>query len=129
MTQLVWFRTDLRSRDNPALSAACHNKQNAIMGVVFVTEEQWKTHGLGPRKIQLIKNCMLELRQELAQLNIPLLIINTDTFDDCVHSLQRIITQLNISNVFFNIEYEINERRRDIELKRWCREQDRKSVV
>ena len=123
MTQLVWFRTDLRSRDNPALSAACHNKNDAVMGLVFVTEKQWQIHGLGPRKIQLIKNAMLELKEELALLNIPLLIINADTFDDCVHSLQRIITQLDISGVFFNIEYEINERRRDIEFKRWCREQ------
>ena len=88
------------------------------MGVVFVTEKQWQIHGLGPRKIQLIKNAMLELKEELALLNIPLLIINADTFDDCVHSLQRIITQLDISGVFFNIEYEINERRRDIEFKR-----------
>lgn len=123
MTQLVWFRTDLRSWDNPALWAACQNQQSGVMGVVFVTEKQWQIHGLGPRKIQLMKNCMLELKQELARLNIPLLIITADTFDDCTRALQRIIVQLDISNVFFNIEYEVNERRRDIEFKRWCRHQ------
>lgn len=123
MTQLVWFRTDLRSHDNPALSAACHQSEDAVLGVAFVTTEQWQQHGLGPRKIQLIKNSMLALKQELGQLNIPLLLLQADSFAASVEHLKEIIEQLNIDRVFFNIEYEINERRRDIEFKHWCRTQ------
>jgi len=123
LTQLVWFRSDLRSRDNPALWHACKNPQDSVIGVVFVTRQQWQQHGLGERKMQLLENAMQALKTELKQLHIPLLIIPADTFADCNQTLQRIIIQLNIRSVAFNIEYEVNERRRDIEFSRWCREQ------
>lgn len=124
MTQLVWFRTDLRSRDNPALWHACKHIEEGVVGVVFVTRQQWLQHGLGERKIQLMENTMLALKTELESLNIPLLILTANTFADCNQILQRIIIQLNIRSVAFNIEYEVNERRRDIEFGRWCREQE-----
>jgi deoxyribodipyrimidine photo-lyase len=123
LTQLVWFRTDLRSRDNPALWHACKHIEEGVVGVVFVTRQQWLQHGLGERKIQLMENTMLALKAELESLNIPLLILTANTFADCNQILQRIIIQLNIRSVAFNIEYEVNERRRDIEFGRWCREQ------
>lgn len=123
MTHLVWFRSDLRSRDNPALWHACKDPDNSVIGVVFTTRQQWQQHGLGERKMQLLENAMVALSAELEQINIPLLIIPADTFADCNRTLQRIIIQLNIRSVAFNIEYEVNERRRDIEFSRWCREQ------
>ncbi|WP_430460027.1 deoxyribodipyrimidine photo-lyase [Thalassolituus sp. LLYu03] len=121
MTTLVWFRTDLRVHDNPALWHAAQRKDD-VLGVVFVSEKQWRRHGLGPRKIQLIKNRMYALADELKALNIPLLIVNAPTFAECNLSLQRACVQMNISRVNFNIEYEVNERHRDIEFARWCRE-------
>ena len=40
MTALVWFRSDLRMADNPALSWACEQDNN-VVGVCFITESQW----------------------------------------------------------------------------------------
>ena len=31
MTQLVWFRNDLRVADNPALTAACKGAERALL--------------------------------------------------------------------------------------------------
>ena len=123
MTQLVWFRTDLRTHDNPALWAACQNSDGGVLSVVYITEKQWQHHGLGPRKIQLIKNAILRLKESLERLNIPLLIIKADTFTECIHSLQRTMTQLDVQHLYFNAEYEVNEKRRDNEVKHWCRHQ------
>ena len=121
MTTLVWFRTDLRTADNPALWHACQNKDD-VLAVAFVCEKQWRRHGLGPRKIQLLKNRICALHGGLDALNIPLLIVTAPTFAECNLSLQRICVQLNIKRVSFNIEYEVNERHRDIEFARWCRD-------
>ena len=42
MTQLVWFRNDLRTGDNPALTAAC-KKNQPVRACFVVTPEQWQT--------------------------------------------------------------------------------------
>lgn len=123
MPNLIWFRTDLRTQDNPALAAATANPQQPALGVVFITHQQWQEHGLGQRKIQLICNRILALQQELAELNIPLLILEANTFTASINRLQELIIQLKITDVYFNLEYEVNERRRDINFKRWCKQE------
>lgn len=125
MSQLVWFRNDLRVHDNPALFHACR-QPNQVIGLACLTQEQWHKHGLGERKWQLLINSLHELRSSLESLNIPLLVINSSTFANSVEEIKQLITYFNkhqvaIDSVHFNIEYEVNERKRDIELQRWCR--------
>ncbi len=122
MTHLVWFRTDLRCADNPALSHACR-QADAVVAVFFLTLAQWQQHGLGPRKIQLLNNRALTLQQELADRGIPLLILHGDTFSQSLQQLQTLCTDLAVKSVSFNSEYEVNERHRDIQFVHWCREQ------
>lgn len=123
MTHLVWFRNDLRVQDNPALWHACQDPATPVIGVVFDTAAQWQRHGLGPRRIQFMRQAMRHLQADLQALNIPLLIIPAGTFAECNRSLERLIVQLSIRQVSFNLEYEVNERHRDIEFSRWCRRQ------
>ena len=53
MTQLVWFRNDLRLADNPALTAAC--QQDAPVRALFlITPGQWRQHDWSPAKVQLL---------------------------------------------------------------------------
>jgi len=121
MTRLVWFRSDLRCHDNPALWHACQQPDDVI-AVAYITEYQWQQHGFGPRKIQLLKNRIRQLHDELQALNIPLLILTANTFASCNRSLQRLCVQLDVRAVSFNIEYEVNERQRDREFVHWCRD-------
>ncbi|WP_419811737.1 deoxyribodipyrimidine photo-lyase [Bacterioplanoides sp.] len=133
MTHLVWFRKDLRILDNPALFAASQraeaNKLTAnekltestkLLAVFFITEQQWQQHGMGQRQIQLLKNAVLELQQSLRSLNIPLLIINAGDFNNSLTLLQTLCSDLNIDQVFFNHEYELNEQQRDKRFSHWC---------
>ena len=114
MTHLVWFRNDLRCADNPALWHACSQTAEPVIAVVYDCTQQWQKHGLGPRRIAFMRNAMLALQQQLQALNIPLLIIPAGDFAGSLNSLQRLIVQLDIRSVSFNIEYEVNERHRDI---------------
>ena len=111
MTRLVWFRTDLRIHDNPALTHACRDQDDDVCAIVFNTLKQWQQHGLGPRKINLMQAAMMELKQQLAQLNIPLAIVTVDNFDDCVSYLQQCMGSLRVSELAFNLEYEVKDRK------------------
>ena len=122
MTRLVWFRTDLRSCDHPALSHACRDQEHAVIAVVYRTQEQWQQHGLGSRRINLMTSAMVQLQQRLAQLNIPLLIRETDNFTKQTDDLMTLCQQLEVDELDFNIEYEINERHRDIEISKLCQQ-------
>ncbi|WP_221801054.1 deoxyribodipyrimidine photo-lyase [Oceanobacter mangrovi] len=119
---LVWLRTDLRSRDNPALWHACQ-QPGEVVAVYCHTQAQWQQHGLGPRKIRLMENAVAELQQQLAQRNIPLLVLQADDFSNSLTLLQQLITELQIQRVYFNNEYEVNERKRDINFCRWAKQQ------
>ena len=122
MTRLVWFRNDLRIHDNPALSFARRDDAEATVAVVFAPATQWQKHGLGPRRINLYRQAIMNLQAELQNLGIPLLIAPGDTFAECLTQLQSLLEEFAFSEVDFNIEYEINERQRDVRLSRWAAE-------
>lgn len=126
MNHLVWFRTDLRVGDNPALSHACQlaadNSGSQVIGLYFITEQQWQNHDLGPRKIQLIKNAVSELKNQLSHLNIPLIVLSADTFNNSIDVLHTVLSELDIRHLHFNLEYEVNERKRDIKVKKLAKE-------
>lgn len=122
MTRLMWFRTDLRVHDNPALCHSRRDDTDATVAIYFVTETQWQQHGLGPRRTNLMKQAVCELHRNLGELGIPLLIVEKHTFDECSEFLRNTIDQLGITELNFNLEYEINERHRDIELSQWCKD-------
>lgn len=120
MTRLVWFRSDLRTRDNPALMHARRDDEVATVAIVFVTTKQWQQHGLGERRINLQKQAIASLKTSLEQLGISLIIAPCETFSDSLSYLKTLLSDLPISEIDFNLEYEVNERKRDIELSKWC---------
>lgn len=128
MKRLVWFRRDLRVLDNPALWHACqasngnssNDTYNDVIAVSFICRQQWRQHGMGERLIQLTINALAQLKQQLRALNIPLLIIDSDTFSNQQDALKILCTNLEIDQIYFNYEYEINEINRDLTFSRWA---------
>ena len=122
MTRLVWFRNDFRVHDNPALMHARRDNEEDCLAITFVCESQWRRHGLGDRRINLIKQAINGLHRSLEKLGIPLLVIQSDLFKDSENDLRHVLGALNVSELNYNIEYEINERHRDISVCRLCQE-------
>lgn len=122
MTRLMWFRTDLRVLDNPALMHSRRDDEEATLAIYFVTEVQWQQHDLGERRINLMKQAACNLRQSLDELGIPLLILKKDTFTEARGALEDILKTYDISELNYNLEYEVNERHRDIELCQWSKD-------
>ncbi|PXX90205.1 deoxyribodipyrimidine photo-lyase [Marinobacter vulgaris] len=116
MTQLVWFRNDLRVADNAALTAACKHRQ-PVRACFVVTPEQWREHDWSPARVRFVLDHANALSQELSRLGIPLSFITATTFSDSVEKLKDFCRSESIRDIHFNEEYGVNERRRDKTLK------------
>ncbi|MCP3700380.1 MAG: deoxyribodipyrimidine photo-lyase, partial [Aliivibrio sp.] len=110
--QCVWFRSDLRVADNPALSAALANKSPTI-AIFVASDSHWQQHNKASIQIDLIKRRLLELEKELRQLNIPLLVFSCPWFKGVPPQLHALCKDLGISHLFANKEYEADELSRD----------------
>ncbi|WP_265693420.1 deoxyribodipyrimidine photo-lyase [Providencia rustigianii] len=110
---LVWFRGDLRVTDNKALSSACQDSDSQVIGVFIATPDQWASHGVSPRQITFMHQNLIELQRALAERGIPLVCHTVSTFADSAKWLLEYAKQQQVKALFFNQQYELNERQRD----------------
>jgi deoxyribodipyrimidine photo-lyase len=112
MEALVWFRSDLRLEDNPALREAfIHSKK--VHAVYIFSNKQLKKHNEANIKIDfLIKNLFL-LEKKLTELNVPLTIIESDGFENDASLIGKFIEQKNIDKAFWNNQFGEDEAARD----------------
>ena len=116
MTQLVWFRNDLRLADNPALTAACQSGE-PVRACFVVTPQQWQEHDWSAARVRFVLEHANALARELAELGVPLTFLNAERFSDGSDALLQFCKDSDIADVHFNEEYGINERRRDKALR------------
>lgn len=119
---LVWFRSDLRIHDNPALSNALANS-TPIQAVFIVTLQQWIQHAWGANKIGFVLSHVIALQQELAALNIKLDILYTDWFKSVPGLLTQYAQENGCRAIYYNQEYELNEKNRDLAVEEHCKQQ------
>lgn len=117
-THLVWFRNDLRINDNTALYAACKDKQAKVIALFIATPLQWQQHQMAPRQAAFIYEHLSLLQHKLAQLGIPLHYIQCDDFSSSVRCLVDFCLQYKVEYLFYNYQYEINERQRDAAMEK-----------
>ena len=111
MRSLVWFRADLRTHDNAALSRATRVSPDGTIGVFLIADEQWAEHDWAGVRVAFMLRTLLALSASLAKLNIPLLIRRARfLMRGCA---DRRHAEHGCGALWFNREYEVNERRRD----------------
>ncbi|MDD0841672.1 deoxyribodipyrimidine photo-lyase [Pseudomonas sp. Gutcm_11s] len=111
MRQLIWLRSDLRSADNSALHAAM--AAGPTLAVYLLSPEQWREHDDAPCKVDFWLRNLAELQQQLARLNVPLLVRSAPHWRDAPAVLLELCRQQQIGAVHFNDEYGLNEQARD----------------
>lgn len=124
---LVWFRNDLRVRDNPALYQACAAGEG-VVAVVAYTPGQWFAHDESPAKMQFWFACLKDLQSELAALNIPLRVIETPDYPALPDKLLALANEVQASRLYLNHEYALNERQRDLAVLNRFRAEGRKVI-
>jgi len=119
MRILMWFRSDLRTADNTALSHAFEasvrrgGEPGGVIGLFLLTPGQWGAHDWGAPKVDFVLRCVRELSKELRALNVPLLIRSIDSFDQAPDAIEGLCGEFGCQGLAFNREYELNEVRRD----------------
>lgn len=116
LVQLVWFRSDLRVYDNAALTEAM--AQGPTIALFVACPQSWQQHDMAPVKQDLIRRRAQALQQELARLNVPLLLVEGGSYHD-VPSVFEQLMPLGIERVYSELEYELREHNRDQALKDW----------
>lgn len=118
MANLVWFRNDLRTRDNKALFEACKDEDVNVFGLFIFTPIQWGKHNISNKKKLFIKKNLIYLRKNLAQLNIYLFLKKCDDFNDTLYCLESFCIKKKIKKIFYNRQYELDELKRDKKIEK-----------
>ncbi len=119
MGTLVWFRNDLRLRDNPALYHA--SKRGDVVAVFFICETQWRDHDVGDNRLGFLLDCLHPLERDLLKRGISLRIEHVGRFAGVPERIVRLARSLNLDRVAFNEEYPLNEKKRDSRVIRACK--------
>lgn len=119
--QLIWFRQDLRIHDHAALWHA--TQQGSCIALVVLSPEQWKLHQHARIKIDFYLRRLDVLKQQLAQLNIPLIILNVPLWQDLPAEMRSLCQKLQIDMLHANIEVGVNELQRDAQVQQVLEQQ------
>ncbi|MGT8858552.1 deoxyribodipyrimidine photo-lyase [Enterobacter sp. 186315] len=117
-THLVWFRADLRVHDNIALAAACRAKNARVLALFIATPEQWREHEMAPRQAACLAAYLNDLQHSLAEKGIPLIYEEVGDFAAQIQKVQDVCKQHEVTDLFYNYQYEFNEQQRDRQLEK-----------
>lgn len=119
--QLIWFRQDLRIHDHAALWHA--TQQGPCIALAVLSPEQWQLHQDARIKTDFYLRRLKYLKQQLQQLNIPLIILNIPLWKDLVPEILNLCQTLKIESLHANIEVGVNELKRDAQVQQLLEQQ------
>src|SRR6056297_2616092 len=109
--KLVWLREDLRLSDNPALYHAAES--DSIACIYIITPMMFEKHDVSPNKINFLMTRLERLQKKLEALNIALNIVTVEDPKLIKKALLDYAQTIEANALFFNQQYEANERKRD----------------
>ncbi|MFQ1043766.1 cryptochrome/photolyase family protein [Acinetobacter sp. NIOH-H-8] len=119
--QLIWFRQDLRIHDHAALWHA--TQQGPCIALAVLSPEQWQLHQDARIKTDFYLRRLKYLKQQLQQLNIPLIILNIPLWENLASEILNLCQTLKIENLHANIEVGVNELKRDAQVQQLLEQQ------
>lgn len=112
----------LRIEDNKGLAHASElaqerrkaNKDGGNLIVAFfISPKDWKMHDRSARRIDFVLRNLREIKKQLDELNIPLVIKTTKVRKDMPKEVVELAKQSNVTDIIGNVEYEVDECWRD----------------
>lgn len=119
MSRLVWFRSDLRVTDNPALHYACDDQAD-VQAVFILCDQYVESHPIGPRKLWFIRESLKDLAVNLQKSGIELSLLRVAKARDIPAKLMAFCKEMGIKSLYCNAEYPIDEIERDRKVKASC---------
>lgn len=102
MREAIWFRSDLRMLDNPALFHACKS-DDAPVAVFFACYETWDNHNWAPIKVDFLWRNLKSLQQDLADNGIELEVRLVPKFSQVPGALRQFCREHEVKRVHIKI--------------------------
>ena len=112
MKGLVWFRSDLRTGDNPALRSA-FEECDEIIAIYLYSPVQATLHNESNIKNDFLIKNLKSLGSKLKLLNVSLVIKNSEGFNQDPSIINSFANENNIHKVFLNKQFGFDENLRD----------------
>ncbi len=112
-THLVWLRTDLRIHDNWRWLPPAAIRRRRCWRCISPPRGSGVNITSAPRQAAFIASHLQSLHAALAERGIPLWVEEADDFTASVERLADFCQQHQVSHLFYNYQYEFNERQRD----------------
>lgn len=115
---LHWFRSkDIRQEDNKGLHAASLKAKQGnghLIAMYLFSPKDIEWHGTSPARLDFILESLRILKSQLEKKNIPLAIVTAEERSLKTQRVMNFVKEHDISHVYANMEYEVDELRRDI---------------
>lgn len=123
-----WFKMDLRTSDNRALSMASDLAQGAgipLIALYVISPQDWEAHLRAPIRVDFTIRTLKVLKDDLEKLDIPLHVETVDKRKDVPARIAALLEEWNANHLFANLEYEVDELRRETKMVKMLAESSR----
>ncbi|KAL4988180.1 DNA photolyase, FAD-binding/Cryptochrome [Aspergillus falconensis] len=118
-----WFKSDLRLHDNRALQMAYKIAQEyriPLIGLYILSPEDLTAHLSSPARVDLTLRTLEQLKRDLGELDVPLYMETQAHRKDIPRRIIALCQEWGVNHLFANLEYEVDELRREAKLIRLC---------
>jgi deoxyribodipyrimidine photo-lyase len=120
-----YFKCDLRTKDNHALHLASQKAKSRgvpLIGLFIVSPQDWQAHVTSTVRVDFVLRTLEILKKDLAALDIPLYVETVEKRKKIPARIVALCEKWGTSHVYCNMEYEVDELRREAALTRNCLE-------
>lgn len=118
-----WFKCDLRTKDNKSLHLASEKAKEKgvpLIAMYMVSPQDFEAHLTAPVRVDFILRNLEVLKADLAKLDIPLYVETIEKRRNVEGRVLELLGEWGTSHLFANMEYEVDELRRESRLVRSC---------
>ena len=111
-----WFKCDLRITDNKALHLASEKAKSRgvpLICVHIISPQDYKAHMTSAVRLDFVLRTLEVLKADLGQLDIPLYVETVEKRKAIPNQIFRLCKKWGASHLYTNIEYEVDELRRE----------------
>lgn len=116
-----WFKNDLRCGDNKSLAVASDRAKEAgvpLICIYLVSPQDFEAHLTSPVRVDFTLRTLEVLKQDLAELDIPLYVETVEKRRHIPGRILELMGDWGASHLFANMEYEVDELRREARMIR-----------
>jgi deoxyribodipyrimidine photo-lyase len=118
---VFWFKNDLRTYDNRGLHLASELAKSKVIPLIclfLVSPQDWEAHLTAAVRVDFILRTLEVLQGDLAELDIPLYIETVEKRKAVPGRTVELCREWDAKSVWCNMEYEVDELRREAKLCR-----------